>query len=104
MPRQEGRNEMTNITAAGYMIQDKQGYAIHGIGATVDEAWAEVVANAGPFTNSAGDEITADEAFKDFKVYGATAALIAQVKDEGGAIAWDVIGGVACTRHESEAE
>ena len=95
---------MTDITAAGYMIQDKQGYAIHGIGATVDEAWAEVVANAGPFTNSVGDEITPDEAFEDFKVYGATAALIDKVKAEGGDIAWSVVGGVACTRQEAEAE
>lgn len=94
---------MTNITAAGYIVQDKQGYAIHGVGATVDEAWAEVVANAGPFTNSVGDEITPDEAFeRDFKVYGATAALMQMVREEGGAISWDIVRGVACTRGEAE--
>lgn len=94
---------MTSIIAAGYMIQDKQGTAIFGIGATVDEAWAQVVDGAGPFFDSYGNEKADDDAFvEDFRAYGATAALIAKVEAEGGAIAWDVIYGVACTIQEAE--
>lgn len=83
--------------ASGYIIQDKQGYAIFGAAETVEEAWAQVVAEAGPFFNAYGDEKTADEAFlEDFKVYDATAELIQRVNEFGGAIAWDVVDGVAC--------
>lgn len=92
-----------NMIATGYIIQDKQGYAIYGIGATVDEAWAQVVADVGPFFDAYGNEKADEEAFtEDFKVYGATAALIAQVKDYGGAIAWSVVDGIACTTEEAE--
>lgn len=94
----------TTISAAGYMIQDRQGYAIHGIGETVDEAWAEVVAGAGPFFDAHGNERDAETAYlEEFTTYGATAALLAKVRAEGGAISWAVIGGVACTREEAEA-
>lgn len=82
--------------AAGYIIQDKQGYAIYGAGESVDQAWAQVVAEAGPFFTPHGTEKTADQAFdEDFTVYGATAELIAYVVGNGGAIKWDVTGGVA---------
>jgi hypothetical protein len=91
------------ITATGYMIQDKQGNAIFGIGETVDEAWAHVVDEAGPFFDINGDEKLADVAFaEDFRVYGATVALMQKVRDHGGAITWDVVGGVACTVEENE--
>jgi hypothetical protein len=65
--------------ATGYMIQDKQGNAIFGIGETVDEAWAQVVDEAGPFFDINGDEKPADVAFaEDFRVYGATAQVDAR--------------------------
>ena len=92
------------IEAAGYMIQDKQGNAIYGIGETVEEAWAEVVDGAGPFFDAYGNEISDDDAYTtQFRTYGASAALMEKVKAEGGAIAWRVVGGVACTVAEAEA-
>ena len=99
---------MTKITAAGYMkpagyiIQDKQGYAIFGAGDTVEQAWQQAM-EAGPFFDAFGNEKDPDAAYiEDFQTYGATAALIAKVQAEGGAIAWDVIQGVACTNEEAE--
>lgn len=93
----EDRPAMTP-TAAGYIIQDKQGNAIYGVGETVDEAWAEVCAEAGPFFDAHGNEKDDETAFtEDFRVYGATADLIQRVKDHGGAITWEIVDGVACT-------
>lgn len=93
---------MTNRpTAAGYMIQDIQGNLIFGIGSTVDEAWAMVVDGAGPFHDGYGNEISDEEAFcTQFKAYGASAALMAQVEAEGGAISWSVVRGVGVTVDE----
>lgn len=91
------------IEAAGYMIQDNQGNAIFGIGATVDEAWAMVVDGVGTFFDAYGNDILADQAYEtQFKTYGASAALMAQVKAEGGEIAWGVVRGVGCTVAEKE--
>lgn len=93
----------TMIEAAGYMIQDKQGNAIYGIGQTVDEAWAMVVDGVGTFFDAYGNDIPADQAYEtQFKAYGASAALIAQVKAQGGAIAWGVVRGVGCTVAEED--
>ena len=94
-----------NINSVGYIIQDNMGNAIFGFGATVDDAWAMVVDGAGPFFDADGDEKSEETAFdEDFQAYGATADLMAKVQADGGAIKWDVIGGVACTLAESEAE
>ena len=88
--------------ATGYMIQDIQGTAIYGIGSTVDEAWAEVVRDAGPFFDRYGEEIPDEEAFTtQFTAYGASAALLAQVEAEGGAISWKVVRGVGVTMEEA---
>ncbi len=93
------------IEAAGYMIQDIQGNAIFGIGETVDEAWAMVLDGVGTFHDAYGNDIAPDEACEtQFKTYGATAALMAQVKAQGGDIAWGVVRGVGCTVAEEEAE
>ena len=96
---------MTNIPmAAGYMIQDIQGNLIFGIGSTVDEAWAMVVDGAGPFYDADGDEIDDEVALAtQFKVYGASAALMEQVEADGGAIAWRVVRGVGVTVDEDAA-
>ena len=91
------------IEAAGYMIQDVQGNAIFGIGETVEEAWAKVVEDAGPFFNAYGDEISNDEAYETkFKAYGASAALMTQVQEYGGLVAWGMVRGVACTEEEED--
>ncbi len=84
-------------TSAGFIIQDKQGNAIYGVGDTVDEAWAQVRAEAGPFFDAHGNEKDDETAFaEDFKAYGATADLIERVNQVGGAIAWEIVDGVAC--------
>jgi hypothetical protein len=94
---------MTKIESVGYMIQDIQGNAIFGVGATVDEAWADVMSGIHEFHNNFGETIDADEAFEtQFKVFGATQALIDEVNANGGDISWAVVGGVGCTRGEEE--
>jgi len=94
---------MTNTPiATGYMIQDIQGTAIYGIGSTVNDAWAEVVRDAGPFFDAYGEEIPDEDAFAtQFKAFGASAALMAQVEAEGGAISWRVVRGVGITMDEA---
>lgn len=95
---------MTTLTATGYIIQDRDGYAIFGIGETKDEAWVEVVDGVGAFHGPDGGDIPADEARDtQFVTYPATAALLAQVRDCGGQIAWGMIDGVACTADEEDA-
>ncbi|WP_304615821.1 hypothetical protein [Paracoccus sp. (in: a-proteobacteria)] len=87
---------MANYSAAGYMIQDIQGTAIYGVGATVDEAWQQVAALAGPFFDAYGELISDDQAYDtQFRAYGATADLIKEVQSCGGAIKWDVTQGIA---------
>jgi len=91
------------IKSVGYIIQDKQGNAIFGYGATVDEAWAMVKDGAAPFFDAYGNEKADETAYTTgYKTCGATAALIEKIKTEGGAIAWDVVEGVACTIEEGE--
>ena len=96
---------MSKLHSVGYAIQDKQGNAIYGVGLTVDEARAEVLKGAAPFFDANGNEIPNDEAYEtQFKTYGATRALMDEVESKGGAIAWGVVGGVACTREEEGAQ
>jgi hypothetical protein len=94
----------TSIRAAGYMIQDRQGNAIYGVGKTVDEAWEMAVDGAGPFFGPDGETVDNDWAYSnEFKTYGATAALIEQVMQSGGDCSWHIVSGVACTDAEGEA-
>jgi len=93
----------SELKAAGYMIQDKQGIVIYGIGESVDEAWAEVVDGVGTFFDNFGNDIPADDTFEaQFEIYAATRALMDRARMEGGSICWGVIGGVACTVEEAE--
>lgn len=86
----------TKTEIAGFVIQDKEGYAIYGTGATEDAAWADVVADTRVFFDKNGDHISADEArVSRYVSYPATAALIDCVRENGGAIAWAVVDGVA---------
>ena len=93
---------MTN--SSSYIIIDQSEYAIHGYGPTVEEAWQMVVAECrGDFgTTPYGEPLTADEAFKNYRVLPASEALISEVQSIGGAIAWGKAGGVACTVAEEE--
>ena len=92
------------INSVGYIIIDQSEYAIHGYGPTPEEAWQMVVAECrGDFgTNPYGEPLTADEAFKNYRVLPASEALISEVQSIGGAIAWGKAGGVACTVAEEE--
>ena len=92
------------INSVGYIIIDQSEYAIHGYGPTVEEAWQMVVAECrGDFgTTPYGEPLTADEAFKNYRVLPASEALISEVQSIGGAIAWGKVGGVACTVIEEE--
>lgn len=94
----------TTITAAGYIAQDVGGYAIAAIGATAEEARAEVIRECGPWEDRDGNSVDAEHpefgVDAKFIILPASAALIAQVKSEGGAIAWGVVDGIACTREE----
>lgn len=94
----------TTIFAAGYIVQDNDGIAIYGYGLTADEAWAMVVDGVRHFHNRVGDDVTAEEArHTQFKTLPASANLLALVADRGGAIAWGMVGGIACTCEEEEA-
>lgn len=92
-----------NIKPNGYMIQDIQGNAIYGIGSTVEEAWVMVKDGIDSFFDRYGNDISEDEAYlTQFKVFGASDALMAQVSAEGGYITWGEVRGVACTIAEEE--
>lgn len=57
----------------------------------------------GHFQNNHGDDITANEAREGFRFYPATAALLADVRERGGAISWGTEYGAAMTNAEAEA-
>lgn len=80
-----------------YVIYDHEETAIFGAGATVAEAWQQVMDLCDRPVNVNGEQVSDDEWFEDFQVRGATAALIAQVESGGGNIAWGYINGAACT-------
>lgn len=86
------------IATAGYIIYDNN-YVIHGLGCTVDEAWHYVRANLDRPLDIEGNPVDDEAWFARFQVRGATAALVAQVKREGGNIAWGYTS-AACTVEE----
>ena len=83
--------------SAGYVIYDSEETAIYGAGASVDDAWQQVMDLCDRPVDINGEPVSDDEWFEDFRVRGTTAALIAQVESEGGNIAWGYLAGVACT-------
>lgn len=92
---------------AGYIAQDRDGYAIAGIGDTAEAARADALSNVGPWEDRDGNTVDPDHPEfgfdAKFTVLPATAALLAQVRAEGGAIGWSVVDGIACTRDEAGA-
>ena len=87
-----------------FIAQDEYGIAIMSIGETEEEALAIAIKDAGPLFDADGNYLTDEDAKKKFIVYPATDALIAQVEAEGGAIAWRIVDGVACTVDEERAD
>jgi hypothetical protein len=90
---------MTNFIAI-----DEHGIAIQAIGASADEALAAAIRDAGPLFDADGNDLCEADARQKFIVRPATAALVAQVIAEGGAIRWGEIDGIACTVEEEEAQ
>jgi hypothetical protein len=89
------------INSAGYVIYDLNQTAIYGTGATVDEAWQQVMSSCDrPVNAFTGEPVSDDEWFAGFKVRGASVGLLAQVERKGGDISWGYLGGVACTVDE----
>ena len=82
-----------------YVIYDLDKTAIFGVGASVDEAWHQVMDECERPIDIEGNPVNDDEWFARFQVRGATAALVAQVKREGGNIAWGYTS-AACTVEE----
>jgi hypothetical protein len=80
------------------VIYDSEETAIYGAGATVDEAWQQVMSSCDRPLNAFDGEPVSDEAwFAEFRVKSATAALLEQVASTGGDIAWGYLAGVVCT-------
>ena len=96
---------MTTLIAAGYIAQDNEGYAIAGIGETEAAAKADALPWVGPWEDRDGNTVGADHPEfgfdANFAIYPATQALLDMVREDGGAISWDVVDGVACTRAEA---
>ena len=86
----------TPITPAGFIATAAaraDQIAIYGTGATEAEAIADAVAQAGDPRYPAADYVA----------YPASAALLAQVETDGGAISWGTVRCVAVTAAEGEA-
>jgi hypothetical protein len=91
------------IVSKGFIVQDKEGLVIYGIGKTIDDAWAEVVTGVGSFLDACGNAIAPQIAREtQFSTYPATSALIAEVKAKGGAISWEIVENIACTCKEAQ--
>lgn len=98
----------TPNTKAGYIVHNDE--AIYGFGDTIDTAWDNFVATM----EAASTKIVEadDEEFDpknhpgnwtretDYKIRAASSKLMAKVKAEGGAVAWQVVSGVASTMEE----
>lgn len=78
------------LTAAGFICSTPD--AIFGVGETAEAAEANA------------REWAQDGDLTGFKTMPSTAALIAKVEVEGGAISWDDSGSIACTREEADEE
>ena len=98
-----------SIQSAGYIVVDNE--AIHGRGLTAQTAWEDFLETMG-YANIA---VLSDDAdtyaelgswvkASDFRILSASADLLEQVEAKGGAEGWWNVGGVACTREQSEGE
>jgi hypothetical protein len=96
------------LTTAGFIVSDDT--AIWGTGATRDAAWADMLDNMSKVNirvltdgEEKAHEFESVTKAAGFQVKPATAALIAEVENNGGQFAWGEIGGIACTRDEEDA-
>jgi hypothetical protein len=96
------------LTQAGFIVADDA--AIFGIGPTEEAAWADLRRGMKLAKIPHESEVEKEDSFcpaywteDRFHAYPATAALLEQVEQRGGAISWDTVNRVACTTEESEA-
>ncbi len=99
----------TEVQAAGYIVADNE--TIWGYGETADAAWSHMleemrmngiqVLDDG---EEAEHELAATADADDFRIWPASAALLADVERRGGDIAWRRVGGVACTVAEEDGD
>lgn len=87
-----------------FVALDADGIAIHGIGATEEEARADALALCGPMFASDGAQLTDADALATFTVRPATAALVALVQDSGGLVAYGTMPDGETLGTEEEAE
>lgn len=109
---------MTNITkieSAGFIVIG--GDHIQATGKTADAAWSEFLATMSQSGVTVVDDVDAGEEVTNEmienghsfvrastqKIQAASAALLAEVEEKGGAISWGYQGGIACTRNEEDA-
>lgn len=96
----------TSIKAAGFIVMTAE--AIFGSGRTEAEAatdaksWVDIE-NRNQIPSSVTDDDANILMHGGFAMVAATEALIQQVEEKGGDIAWGLVGGVACTCEEEEA-
>jgi hypothetical protein len=98
-----------HIKSAGFVVCNNE--AIWSVGATSEQAWnsfVELMAENHTVIVEDGEEHPdGPEAWveaSDYKIRPATAALIEQVKERGGNVAWDVARGVLCTVEEFDGD
>lgn len=106
--------DTTKIESAGYVVIG--GDHIQATGATAEAAWSEFLKTMGQINVTVVDDVDAGEEVTNEmienghsyvrastqKVQSASAALLAQVEAQGGAISWGSVGGIACTRDEED--
>ena len=92
-----------------YIITDNNGI-IQGAGDTVDAAWDDARATlAAAQVELIGDDVDSTECLGNWtresglRCLPASDAVIADVNDMGGDIAWRMVGGVAVTTAEADA-
>ena len=94
------------IEAAGYIVVDKEGL-IYGCGSTAAGAWqeAEETLRQASIKLLSDDDDSTEELgswtrASGFETWPASAALITQADEAGGAIGWRSVDGVAVTKRE----
>lgn len=86
-----------SIKASGYIVYNDS--AIWSVGVSPHDAWVNTI----KFLNEQPDEETIQKYIDDgFSVEEATQELIDTVNELGGAISWDEVDGIHCTKEQKQ--
>lgn len=85
-----------------YVARDKTGIALAWMDQTPAKAVKFAYRHGGPIFDHRGKRVEAKDAADHFVVLPATAALVAQIEQEGLKIKWEELYGVACTVEEKK--